>query len=99
MTREENGAAPGNGPPRNDQQAPQLAEPQQQPTAADPAALRRRRDAALRLLPLADGRRDPLDGLAGVTPRIVEWGGYDVRTLGLNCPHGDDCPARYRKAV
>ncbi len=99
MTRAKNGAAPSNRPPRNVQQAPQLAEPQQQPTAADPVALRRRRDAALRLPPMADGRRDPLDGLAGKPVRIVEWGGYDVRTLGLTCAHGDGCPALRAEAV
>jgi hypothetical protein len=29
----------------------------------------------------------------------VQWGGYDVGTLGLACAHGDGCPARYRQAV
>jgi hypothetical protein len=42
---------------------------------------------------MADGRRDPLDGLAGRPVRVVEWGGYDVRTLGLACKHDDGCPA------
>jgi hypothetical protein len=61
------------------------------------AELRRRRDAALRLPPLADGHRDPLDRLAGLpVPRAADWGGYDVTTLGLACSHGEDCPARKR---
>lgn len=68
-------------------------------TAADRAALRRRRGAALRLPPLPDGRRDPLDQLDLPVPRVVEWGGYDVITLGLACSHGEDCPARKREAA
>lgn len=55
--------------------------------------LQRRRDAALRLPPLEDGFRDPLDKLAGVpVPRQSEE--IDVVTLGLCCTHGEDCPAR-----
>lgn len=99
MPAEEGEAAPSKGPPPDVQHAAQLAERHQQPTAADPAALRRRRDAALRLPPMAGGRRDPLDGLAGQPARVVEWGGYDVRTLGLTCAHGDGCPALYGEAV
>ncbi|MGH3191931.1 MAG: hypothetical protein ACRDPY_32850 [Streptosporangiaceae bacterium] len=87
------GGAARDGPPLDVQHATQLAERQQQPTAAGPVALRRRRDAALRLPPMKAGRRDPLDGLAGKPVRIVEWGGYDVRTLGLACRHDDGCPA------
>jgi hypothetical protein len=99
MPAEEGEAPPSTGAPPDVQHATQLAERQQQLTAAGPVALRRRRDAALRLPPLEDGRRDPLDGLAGKPARIVEWGGYDVRTLGLVCAHDEDCPARYREAV
>lgn len=99
MSAEKREAAPAKGPPPDVQQATQLAERQQQPTAAGPDALRCRREAALRLPPMEDGRRDPLDGLAGIPARAAEWGGYDVRTLGLTCAHGDDCPARYREAV
>ncbi len=75
-----------------------LAELQQQPAAVGPVALRGRRDAALRLPPLADGCRDPLDALAGSAASPVEWGGYEVTTLGLDCAHGDGCPARRREA-
>jgi len=99
MPAEKREAAPAKGPPPDVQQATQLAERHQQPTAAGSDALRRRRDAALRLPPMDDGRRDPLDGLAGIPARTVEWGGYDVRTLGLSCAHCDNCPARYREAV
>lgn len=84
------------GPPPDVQRATRPAKRQHQQrksTAARPIPLRRRRDAALRLPPMKDGRRDPLDGLAGKPVRIVEWGGYDVRTLGLACRHGDGCPA------
>jgi hypothetical protein len=48
---------------------------------------------------MGDGRRDPIDGLAGKPVRTVEWGGYDVRTLGLTCTHGADCSASCREAV
>jgi hypothetical protein len=33
-------------------------------------------------------------------PRQVEWGGYDVTTLGLDCSHSDGrCAGRRREAV
>lgn len=38
----------------------------------DAASLQRRRDAALRLPPLASGHRDPLDALAGL-PVGADW--------------------------
>jgi hypothetical protein len=99
MPAEKGEVAPGQGPPPDVQHAAQPAERHQQPTAAGPVALRRRRDAALRLPPMEDGGRDPLDGLAGKPAHIVEWGGYDVRTLGLVCAHGENCPARHREAI
>ena len=50
-------------------QAPPLTDAQQQQVAAlfraNKQALTRRRDAALRLPPLADGRRDPLQRSPG----------------------------------
>ena len=96
MTGNAREAVPSKGPPPDVQQPAQLAERQQQQPSA---ALHRRRDAALRLPPLADGRHDPLDPLAGIVAFPVQWGGYDVGTLGLACAHGDGCPARYRQAV
>jgi len=95
MPAEKEEAAPGKGAPPDVQQVTQLAERQQQPIVA----LRGRRDAALRLPPLVDGCRDPLDDLAEIPVRAVEWGGYDISTLGLDCAHGDGCRARYRAAV
>ncbi len=99
MPAEKGKAAPGKGPPPDVQQATQLAERQQKSTAASPNALRRRRDAALRLLPMDNGHSDPLDDLAAKPAHTVEWGGYDVHTLGLDCAHGANCPARHREAV
>jgi hypothetical protein len=98
MARETNGA-PSDGAPREVQQPDQLAEHQQHPTVTDALWLRRRRAAARRLPPMDDGRQDPLDKLAGLPVLTVEWGGYDVTTLGLSCAHGDRCTARYRDAV
>ncbi len=97
MRATSNGAAP-EGPPRNVQLPGKVTE-RQQPTPAVPAALHRRREAAWRLSPVADGCRDPLDALAGQLADPVEWGGYDVITLGLNCSHGDNCTARPKKAI
>ena len=99
MATTANGAALGNGPPREVQQADQLAEHQQHANVTDVTALRRRRAAARRLPRLDGGCRDPLDELAGRPVRLVEWGGYDVTTLGLNCAHGDGCAARRQEAV
>lgn len=61
-----------------------------------PAEIRRRRAASQRLVPLADGRSDPLDGVAVASVRGVAagYGTYDVVTLGLACSHNDEtCPA------
>jgi len=49
--------------------------------------------------PFGDGPSDPLDDLAGIPARVVEYGTYDVVTLGLDCSHGESCPARRREAV
>ena len=32
-------------------------------------------------------------------PARIEYGTYDVSTLGLNCSHGENCPARRGVAV
>lgn len=95
MPAEKEEAAPGKGPPPDVQQVTQLAERQQQPIVA----LHGRRDAALRLPPLVYGCRDPLDDLAEIPVRAVEWGTYDVTTLGLDCAHGEGCPVRRAEAV
>ncbi len=98
MARRTSGAAT-NGPPREVQQPDQLAEHQQHPNVTDAVSLRRRRAAARRMPPMDDSGRDPLDNLAGLPVLPVEWGEYDVTTLGLNCAHGDGCTARRREAV
>jgi hypothetical protein len=98
MARRTSGAAT-HGPPREVQQPDQLAEHQQHSKLTEAVSLRRRRAAARRLPPMEDGCRDPLDNLASLPVLTVEWGGYDVTTLGLNCAHGDRCTARYRDAV
>jgi hypothetical protein len=61
-----NGAAPDGGePPANVQVPAKVPEVRSGATVAQ----RRRREAALRLPPLADGYRDPLDRLAADTGR------------------------------
>jgi hypothetical protein len=88
MRRTGNGAIPA-GPPRVVQLPAKVAEPRS--NASVSAAMRRRRDAAQRLPVLESGHSDPLDELADLPVPADE---YDVETLGLNCPHDENCPAR-----
>jgi len=94
--RESAAAPPGRGAPRNLQQ---IGKPAEQPSSCSVIAarsLRGRRAAGRRLAPFGDGPADPLDDLAEIPVRTVEYGTYDVVSLGLNCPHGESCPARRR---
>jgi len=91
-------APPARVAPRNVQQTDQPTTSRSSPTVAPIISLRSRRAGALRLPPIGDGPADPLDDQQP-TPVQVEWGGYDVTTLGLNCPHDERCPARRRRVA
>jgi hypothetical protein len=100
MLLNEKRAARANGTARHDQSPCKGAVTYSTATIALPVQIRRRRAAAQRLTPLADGRSDPLDGLAvAPTPRVVEYGTYDVVTLGLVCSHGPDCTGHVGQAA
>lgn len=63
------------------------------PNGGKSNSLRRRREAAFRLEPLADGRRDPLDTL-DIPVSVIDYPIVTVADLGLACDHGDRCPAK-----
>lgn len=84
--------APGKAP--LDVRLPGRAD-EQESRLAGTAGMRRRRAASQRMAPLDDGPRDPMDALAGILMGTTgHGGGYDVTTLGLDCQHGPNCPAR-----
>jgi hypothetical protein len=87
-------AAPGTRTARRDQHPAKDTDGRSRAKVAPGEALRRRREAADRLLPLGSGVRDPLDDLAGIPVRQVDYLGYDVIALGLACDHDEQCPAR-----
>ena len=87
-------AAPGTGTAAHTQPNTHQTGASTRATISSPVGVRRRREAAHRLPPLAGGDRDPLDGLAGLPVRTIDYAGYDVTDLGLDCDHGDACPAR-----
>jgi hypothetical protein len=95
MALNENGAVPGaTGTARYDQRSHKNTGPSSQGIVTPISGMRRRRAASARLAPLAHGVHDPLDELAGLPFRQVEYGVYDVTDLGLTCQHNDEtCPA------
>lgn len=70
MNAEPNGAAPDREPPEN-VQVPAKVTAERLPSTL---TLRARREAALRLPPLENGVRDPLDKLAGFPARSSRHG-------------------------
>ena len=94
MLRDEKRAARATGTARRDQRPSKDTETLSSSMVTHLSALRRRRAASDRLEPLASGVRDPIDALAGIPVRQVEYDTYDVTTIGLDCPHGASCTAR-----
>jgi hypothetical protein len=94
MPYDEPQGAPGAETPCHDQHPAKDTAARSRATVAPDVALRRRRGAAERLVPLASGVRDPLDELAGLPVGHAESLEYDVVDLGLTCDHSEQCPAR-----
>lgn len=99
MSLNEKRAARVTGTARRDQRPSKDTETLSSSMVTHLSALRRRRAASDRLEPLANGVRDPFDSLARTPVRRVEYGTYDVTTLGLNCTHGASCTAQREQAV